>query len=91
MIRQQPETRFPPAAVFAGVEQGDVKRREPSSLPPQRFCKSISVMKVFEEISNRRAIRKCGRILFEMLERMHQGQSRAGELGELIVEISSSC
>ena len=90
VIGQQPEAGVQPPAVLARLQQREVERRQPVAAALQRIGERAAAGNLLEQPPNRLAVRAVGGIAFELFQRLDEAKPGAGELAELMIEISAS-
>ena len=72
------------AALLAGLQKSDIKRREPAPRMLQGIAKGASRFELAQELANGHAQRSPGRVPLQDLEGADQADARRGDLRELM-------
>ena len=89
VIRQQPKTLIQSPALFAGLDQRHIKRRQPPANVQQRFSQGAAIGEFLEYPLDGLAVGTGGRMALELLQRGDEPQPGGGELIELIVKLGA--
>ena len=86
MLGQQAETGVEPAAALAGVNQGQIKWRDPIARVREGLAESEAGGNFLTHPAQRFLERAGRRMAFQLFERTQDGQAGGGELRELMIK-----